>query len=64
VTKSAISSRFATQYATWSSFVGFTRSTVPGRALVMRYFRRSTARWSCALFMCERPSMPIRLASL
>ena len=29
-----------------------------------RYFLRSTARCSCALFMRERPSMPIRLASL
>ena len=28
------------------------------------YFRRSTARCSCCLFILERPSMPIRLASL
>jgi RimJ/RimL family protein N-acetyltransferase len=27
------------------------------------YFRRSTARWSCALLIPERPSMPLSLAS-
>src|SRR5207248_4914302 len=40
--------------------------TVPGRLRVMRYFylRLSTARWSCCFVIRERPSMPIRFASL
>src|ERR687895_106238 len=34
------------------------------RAAEGDYFLRSTARWSWALFIFERPSMPMRLASL
>src|SRR5579862_516884 len=39
--------------------------TVPTRDGVMRrYLRASTARWSCCFVIRERPSMPIRFASL
>src|SRR5207248_511256 len=38
--------------------------TVPRRLRVMRYFLESTARWSCCFVIRERPSMPIRFASL
>ena len=36
----------------------------PPAALSSSYFRRSTARWSWALFIFERPEMFIRFASL
>jgi hypothetical protein len=35
-----------------------------GRSIATAYFLRSTARWSCCLFIFERPGMFIRLASL
>ena len=39
--------------------------TVPSELRVTsRYFRRSTARWSCCFVIRERPSIPIRFASL
>src|SRR5215207_8360869 len=62
-------SRCSSQYATWSRVLG---RTEPGRIVTrlrvakggVSYFRRSTARWSCCLFIFERPEMFIRLASL
>jgi hypothetical protein len=36
----------------------------PPLAVMRGYLRRSTARWSWALFIFERPEMFMRLASL
>src|SRR5437868_1000760 len=36
----------------------------PHGRITSRYFLRSTARWSCCLFIPERPLIFIRLASL
>ena len=62
---SAMASRSVTQSATWSS-VGesprhLSQSDSP---YASADFLRLTARWSCALFIFERPLMPRRLASL
>jgi hypothetical protein len=43
---------------------GRTPGAKPGRPPSARYLRRSTARWSCAFDIFERPRMFIRLASL
>src|SRR5438105_2776707 len=48
----------------WSSFVGFTTRAYPPPAELRRHLRRSTARWSCCLFMRERPGTFMRFASL
>src|SRR5205823_6770831 len=37
---------------------------VHAESLTVAYLRLSTARWSCCLFMRERPEIPIRFASL
>jgi hypothetical protein len=40
------------------------RGRYSARAVFLLHLFRDTARWSCALFIFERPSMPSRCASL